>query len=288
MGHISNSRKILMLIVAVVLAGGLLASSAWAQTSDRDCKDFATQAEAQAVLDADPSDPNGLDRDNDGMACDDFDFGGAAPVAPPVAETTMQETTMNQTTTLQTTIEETTSSPEVSQPQETTEEDSTSQTTPSNDEDCPGAEEVASLGPETETQQEAFSVSSDSFRVNFDVVINDDIGGLVEVDITQDDGLVEFENVEETETGSFIVLEGPGEFNLEVKVGGNDAEYTVTVEDCVGDSGNEEDLDTTPDMDVIDDIDTNKPLPNTGGLVSPLMAVALGLLIMTVVLRKRA
>ena len=31
---------------------------------------FANQAEAQAVLRADPSDPNGLDADRDGIACE--------------------------------------------------------------------------------------------------------------------------------------------------------------------------------------------------------------------------
>ncbi len=37
---------------------------------DLDCSDFATQAEAQAVLDADPSDPHGLDREGDGVPCE--------------------------------------------------------------------------------------------------------------------------------------------------------------------------------------------------------------------------
>ena len=41
------------------------------------CDDFATQADAQAVLDADPSDPNNLDADDDGIACE------AEPPAPP-------------------------------------------------------------------------------------------------------------------------------------------------------------------------------------------------------------
>lgn len=39
-------------------------------TADLDCIDFATQAEAQATYDADPSDPNGLDADSDGIACE--------------------------------------------------------------------------------------------------------------------------------------------------------------------------------------------------------------------------
>lgn len=34
------------------------------------CSDFASQTAAQAVLDQDPSDPNGLDTDGDGVACE--------------------------------------------------------------------------------------------------------------------------------------------------------------------------------------------------------------------------
>jgi hypothetical protein len=38
---------------------------------DLNCDDFATQEDAQAELDADPSDPNGLDGyDDDGIACE--------------------------------------------------------------------------------------------------------------------------------------------------------------------------------------------------------------------------
>ena len=37
---------------------------------DLDCADFASQAEAQAFYNADPSDPNGLDADDDGIACE--------------------------------------------------------------------------------------------------------------------------------------------------------------------------------------------------------------------------
>jgi hypothetical protein len=37
---------------------------------DRDCRDFATQADAQKVYEQDLSDPNGLDPDRDGVACE--------------------------------------------------------------------------------------------------------------------------------------------------------------------------------------------------------------------------
>ena len=45
-----------------------LAAPAHAQ--DRDCGDFVFQEDAQAVLNADPSDPNNLDADHDGIACE--------------------------------------------------------------------------------------------------------------------------------------------------------------------------------------------------------------------------
>jgi len=36
-----------------------------------ECTDFASQAEAQAVLRLDPTDPNVIDRNGDGVACED-------------------------------------------------------------------------------------------------------------------------------------------------------------------------------------------------------------------------
>ena len=42
------------------------------QSSDLDCADFGSEGEAQAALDADPSDPSGLDADGDGIACEEL------------------------------------------------------------------------------------------------------------------------------------------------------------------------------------------------------------------------
>jgi hypothetical protein len=43
------------------------------QQADLDCADFNFQEDAQAEFDADPTDPNGLDgNDNDGIACEDL------------------------------------------------------------------------------------------------------------------------------------------------------------------------------------------------------------------------
>jgi hypothetical protein len=66
----------LLLAVAVVLAL-TAAPAAFAQANDQNCADFASQAEAQAHLEADPSDPDNLDADDDGQACESFDFGAS-------------------------------------------------------------------------------------------------------------------------------------------------------------------------------------------------------------------
>ncbi|WP_039932025.1 excalibur calcium-binding protein [Streptomyces viridochromogenes] len=61
-----------------------LAEPAHART-DRDCRDFAFQEDAQAVLDADPSDPDRLDEDQgrgDGIACEALPHRGAGIISP--------------------------------------------------------------------------------------------------------------------------------------------------------------------------------------------------------------
>jgi hypothetical protein len=57
------------LVAALPLAGTAFAA-------DRDCADFATQAEAQAALL--PGDPENLDRDKDGIACETHQYAAAA------------------------------------------------------------------------------------------------------------------------------------------------------------------------------------------------------------------
>jgi LPXTG-motif cell wall-anchored protein len=55
----------------LVLAIGLFAMPSGAVAQDLDCADFSTQAEAQAEFEASgPGDPNFLDADNDGVACE--------------------------------------------------------------------------------------------------------------------------------------------------------------------------------------------------------------------------
>jgi hypothetical protein len=73
---------------AGVLATGLLVLSAGpaAAAIDLECGDFPDQASAQVVLESNPDDPNGLDPDADGWACEDFDYAtsGAQVTTAPV------------------------------------------------------------------------------------------------------------------------------------------------------------------------------------------------------------
>jgi MYXO-CTERM domain-containing protein len=61
------------LTVAVLTVAGTLplAGAAHAQP-DRDCADFATQAEAQEALDGSVGDPERLDANDDGVACESY------------------------------------------------------------------------------------------------------------------------------------------------------------------------------------------------------------------------
>ena len=89
-----------MFIIALVLAGGFTLRMAWeelsdpttpafAQTDQYDCQSFGSQESAQAELERDLSDPNNLDPDADGIACEEYDYGGGggspAPTASPTA-----------------------------------------------------------------------------------------------------------------------------------------------------------------------------------------------------------
>ena len=75
-----------LLIAALVLASGFTLRVAWeelatptspalAQEDQYDCESFGSQESAQAELERDLSDPNNLDPDADGQACDDYNYG---------------------------------------------------------------------------------------------------------------------------------------------------------------------------------------------------------------------
>ena len=83
---------------------------AYAQDQDprtgRDCGDFRSQAEAQAALRQDPSDPNVLDEDDgpdDGIACETYPYDDPARDVTPVVAAITGETTSTATATPTTT-----------------------------------------------------------------------------------------------------------------------------------------------------------------------------------------
>jgi hypothetical protein len=49
---------------------------------DLNCDDFPSQEAAQDVLDANPTDPNGLDADHDGEACEEYTYSGQVATPP--------------------------------------------------------------------------------------------------------------------------------------------------------------------------------------------------------------
>jgi hypothetical protein len=89
--------RIRNITVAAVLAAGAtlpFAGIAAAQQPDRDCSDFASQAEAQAAFDSRPGDPERLDADGNGIACEsEFDEATTTSSAPAPTTTTALPTT---------------------------------------------------------------------------------------------------------------------------------------------------------------------------------------------------
>jgi hypothetical protein len=92
------------LVVGFVLACGFALWLAWeqranpttpayAQTDRYDCEDFTYQEDAQAIYNQDPSDPNALDDNDDGVACESL------PPRPDRGTTTPTTTTASPTTT---------------------------------------------------------------------------------------------------------------------------------------------------------------------------------------------
>jgi len=68
--------------VVVLTAAVTLPLTGTALAADTDCADYPNQAAAQVVLTADPSDPNRLDGNDNGVACEDFGYSASAAGSP--------------------------------------------------------------------------------------------------------------------------------------------------------------------------------------------------------------
>lgn len=79
-------RRSLLLAALSMVISLVLAPAAMAQNT-LNCGDFASQPDAQANLQANPSDPNNLDADDDGLACEEYPYPGLEPLpegSPPL------------------------------------------------------------------------------------------------------------------------------------------------------------------------------------------------------------
>lgn len=96
-------KQTLLVTSAVILLPFISVSSASAYGSNEyNCSDFSYQEEAQSVLDQDSSDPNRLDGDNDGIACeslpsDSYSEQDYAPDVPDYAADPPEYPTVNST-----------------------------------------------------------------------------------------------------------------------------------------------------------------------------------------------
>ena len=102
----NRTTMLALALLAVGALGGLTVGPAAAQEV-LDCEDFASQAEAQAAYRADPTDPADNDADEDGLACELFDFEDEATDFDPVTAaggTTAATDTTTTTTTIPTTM----------------------------------------------------------------------------------------------------------------------------------------------------------------------------------------
>jgi hypothetical protein len=97
-----------LLVVGLVLLAGLVSrvtyeqlvhpsEPAAAQSDQNACARFGSQEDAQAALERDPSDPNNLDSDNNGRACEDYVYSTNTTESTTAENTTPESTTINST-----------------------------------------------------------------------------------------------------------------------------------------------------------------------------------------------
>ena len=99
---VRTARSAAALAVATLLAAvtALLVLPGIAHAKDHDCRDFATQEDAQAYFDAQSGDPDNLDSNGDGVACESLPRrSSGGPTTATTTTTTTTKTTPTATTT---------------------------------------------------------------------------------------------------------------------------------------------------------------------------------------------
>lgn len=111
------------------------------------CDDFDTQPEAQAHLEADPSDPDGLDRDNDGIACENLPQGNSAASNNNEASEDASTDESTSSEDASTSEEDTTSDDDATTTEETTSSDDSATDESSSDEEGGALPDTATVLP---------------------------------------------------------------------------------------------------------------------------------------------
>ena len=182
-------------------------------------------------------------------------------------------------------------------------------TTPTGDiATCQNAQEELVVGPRSGDSNTTFTTTGDVFRVDYDVIFDNAAPSTASADIRIIDNdtqrVVEFVPLSADAADSFIVAQGAGTYRLKVDVDpDNAANYTVTIDDCLGTTTGTTDTNViqtpgTTDTNVTQDAQPGTiiagdgtsakdkiigdtiprnviELPNTGGLSVPGPAVAL-------------
>src|SRR5215203_606548 len=182
------------------------ADKAAAQT-DLNCSSFATQEEAQAELNRDPSNPNNLDADNDGIACEELSSGTG---------TTGTSTTGTSTTGTRGTTTGTTTAP-------ITESGS-----------CRVVDTFSGSGP-TRTDTPFFTIVGPQWRVVYEAknIAPPPVGMLFAFFIRNERGqALDPNGVEITSDQSGIknVVSDPGQYYIQII--SSQVEWSLSVEDC--------------------------------------------------------
>lgn len=87
-------RRILIVVGLVVTAASWLMPAYALRVDDQNCEDFDSQAAAQQHLRNDPTDPDQLDPDNDGVACSVTSYTNTARDTTPVGQAAVTTTTL--------------------------------------------------------------------------------------------------------------------------------------------------------------------------------------------------
>ena len=89
--QVATSVRMTSTALAVGMLAAVLLLPAAAKAQDRDCSDFATQAEAQVFFASNGGSPtnnfDNLDRDHDGVACEDLPAGNISSTSGDLAST---------------------------------------------------------------------------------------------------------------------------------------------------------------------------------------------------------